>query len=108
MRVLLDECLPRKLGRLLVGHEVSTVQQAGWAGVLNGQLLARIAGKFDTFITVDQNLPAQQNTAKLSFGIIILRTPTNQLSDLAPLVPEILATLPMLGPGQVVIIEAAC
>jgi hypothetical protein len=106
MRVLLDECLPRKLGRLLVGHEVSTVQQTGWAGVVNGQLLARIAGNFDAFITVDQNLPAQQNTAKLSFGIIVLRTSTNQLPDLAPLVPEILTTLPTLRSGQVVVIEA--
>ena len=99
MRVLLDECLPRKLGRLLVGHEVSTVQQAGWAGVVNGKLLARIAGNFEVFITVDQNLPAQQNTAVLSFGIIVLRSRTNQLSDLAPLVLEILTTLPTLLPG---------
>jgi predicted nuclease of predicted toxin-antitoxin system len=106
MRVLLDECLPRKLGRLLVGQEVSTVQQAGWVGRVNGQLLARVADNFDAFITVDQNLPAQQNTAKLSFSIIVLRAPTNQLSHLAPLVTEILATLPTLRPGQVVVIAA--
>ena len=105
MRVLLDECLPRKLGRLLVGHEVSTVQQAGWAGVGNGQLLARIAGKFDAFITVDQNLPAQQKTATLPFGIIVLRTPTNQLVDLAPLVPQMLAKLHTLRPGQVIAVS---
>jgi hypothetical protein len=105
MRVLLDECLPRKLGRLLVGHEVSTVQQAGWAGVVNGKLLARIAGNFDAFITVDQNLPAQQNTAALTFGIVVLRAPTNQLRDLAPLVPKILATLRTLGPTQIVVID---
>ncbi len=37
MKVLLDECLPRKLSRFLVGHEVSTVQHVGWAGVVNGQ-----------------------------------------------------------------------
>lgn len=40
MKVLLDECLPRKLGRLLIGHDVSTVPEAGWAGVTNGKLLA--------------------------------------------------------------------
>ena len=104
MRVLLDECLPRKLGRLLVGHEVSTVQQAGWAGVVNGKLLVRIAGNFDAFITVDQNLPAQQKTAALPFGIIVLRSRTNQLTDLAPLVPQILAALHGLQPAQIVII----
>ncbi|HVU22719.1 MAG TPA: hypothetical protein VHE13_01255 [Opitutus sp.] len=103
---MLDECLPRKLGQLLVGHEVSTVPQAGWAGVVNGQLLQRITGNFDAFITVDQNLPAQQKTAALTFGVIVLRAPTNRLPDLAPLVPEILSALRSLRPGQLVVIGA--
>ena len=102
MRVILDECLPRKLGLLLTGHEVSTVQRAGWAGVVNGKLLARIAGQYDAFITVDQNLPAQQSTAALPFGIIVLRSPTSQLADLRPLVPKLLVALATLKPGQVV------
>ncbi len=68
MRVLLDECLPRRLGGLLVGHEVATVPQAGWAGLANGRLLARIAGNNEAFVTVDQNLPAQQDAARLAFG----------------------------------------
>ena len=106
MRVLLDECLPRKLGRLLVGHEVSTVQQAGWSGAVNGQLLRKMPGHFDAFITVDQNIPAQQNATALTFGVIVLRAPTNQLPDLAPLVPRMLAALHTLRPGQVVIISA--
>jgi hypothetical protein len=101
MRVLLDECLPRKLGLLLTGHEVTTVQRAGWSGIVNGRLLSLIAGHYDAFITVDQNLPAQQNTPGLPFGIIVLRSPTNQLVDLKPLVPQILATLGKLRPGQV-------
>lgn len=104
MKVLLDECLPRKLGRMLVGHEVTTVPEAGWAGVTNGKLLARIAGQFDAFITVDQNLPAQQNTASLPFGIIVLRSRTNQLVDLAPLTPKVLAALPRLIPGKVFVV----
>jgi hypothetical protein len=106
MRVILDECLPRKLGLLLTGHEVTTVQRAGWSGIVNGKLLTKIAGQYDAFITVDQNLPAQQNTATLSFGIIVLRTPTNQLADLQPLVPQILTALVALKPGQVVKLSA--
>ena len=100
--MILDECLPRKLGLLLTGHEVSTVQRAGWAGVVNGRLLAKIAGQYDAFITVDQNLPAQQNTAALPFGIIVFRSPTSQLADLQPLGPKLLVALPTLKPGQVV------
>lgn len=105
MRVLLDECLPRKLGLLLTGHEVTTVQRAGWTGIVNGRLLALIAGLHDAFITVDQNLPAQQNTPGLPFAIIVLRSPTNQLVDLKPLVPEILTALSKLRPGQVVFVS---
>lgn len=60
MRVILDECLPRRLGLELTGHSVSTVPQAGWAGISNGKLLPLIAGNYDVFLTVDKNLPAQQ------------------------------------------------
>ena len=102
MRVILDECLPRRLGLELPGHLVSTVPLAGWAGATNGKLLAHIAGKYDAFITVDKNLPAQQRTASLTFGVIVLRAPSNQLSDLRPLVPLILDALKTLQPGQVI------
>lgn len=107
MRVILDECLPRRLGLELSGHLVATVPQTGWAGISNGKLLALIAGNYDAFVTVDKNLPAQQKTAALTFGVIVLRAPSNQLSDLRPLVPQILAALASLKPGTVVIVSAA-
>jgi hypothetical protein len=76
MRVILDECLPRKLGLELVGHVVTSVQASGWAGIHNGRLLTLIEGKFDAFITVDKNLPAQQKKIAPSFGVVVLRAPT--------------------------------
>ena len=106
MRVLLDECLPRRLGLELSGHMVSTVPQAGWAGTSNGKLLALISGNYDAFLTVDKNLPAQQETAALPFGVIVLRARSNQLSDLRPLVPDILAALAPLQPGDVTTVIA--
>jgi hypothetical protein len=39
LRVLLDECLPRKLKRAFTGYEAKTVAEAGWAGRKNGDLL---------------------------------------------------------------------
>jgi hypothetical protein len=61
MRVLLDEQLPRQLAREIKGHEVSTVQQRGWAGLKNGELLRRAAhSKFEVFVTADRNLEFQQ------------------------------------------------
>lgn len=102
MRVILDECLPRRLGLELTGHLVVTVQQEGWAGISNGKLLIRIQGNYDAFITVDKNLPAQQQMTGLSFGVVVLRAPSNKLEDLRPLIPQIIVTLDSLRPGQVV------
>ncbi len=57
MKILLDECLPRKLKYELPTHEVWTVSERGWAGTKNGALLAlATANAFELFITVDQGL----------------------------------------------------
>lgn len=101
MRILLDECLPRRFGPAPQGHVVTTVPQAGWAGLTNGALLARIEGAFDAFVTVDQNLPAQQALASRAFGVIVVRAPSNSLGALLPLAPLVLAALERTGPGQV-------
>jgi hypothetical protein len=72
MRVLLDECLPRKLKRCIPGHAVQTVPEAGWAGIKNGALLRLAEATFDAFVTIDNNLPFQQNLASLNLAVIIL------------------------------------
>ena len=107
MRVLLDECLPRRLGGLLAGHDIRTVQQEGWAGLKNGALLRSIEGAFAAFITVDKNMPAQNAVTSRSFGVVILRASSNRFDALAPLAPFILSKLETLGPGEVVIIDAS-
>ncbi len=65
----------------------------GWKGVKNGKLLSLCEKEFDVFITVDQNLPHQQNLSALNVAVLILAAPTNKLSDLKRLVPTILAEL---------------
>jgi len=106
VRVLLDECVDRRLTRELVGFEVSTVVDLGWAGIKNGALLARAAGKFDVVVTVDRNLAFQQRIGDLSFAVVVLRARSKRLFDLRPLVPEILRVLPTLRSGEVRPIEA--
>lgn len=49
MRVLLDECVPRKLRRELSGHEVLTVTEQGWSGIKNGKLLSRVCALASEF-----------------------------------------------------------
>ena len=101
VRVLLDEQVPAGLAALLPGHEVRTVTGMGWSGVKNGELLRRIAGQFDALLTMDRNLEFQQNLGALSFGILVVRAPSNRLRDVQPLVPDILAALPRVAPGEV-------
>jgi len=102
MRLILDECLPKRLTRELPGYEAVTVPMAGLAGLQNGDLLRRISGKFEGFITIDGNLAHQQNTGQLPFGVVVLAAPSNKIEDIRPLIPQILKTLQTLKPGQVV------
>ncbi len=52
MRVLLDECLPKRLAKEIIGHDVRTVVEMGWSGKKNGELLSlTAAGNFEVFLT---------------------------------------------------------
>ncbi len=63
MNVLLDECVPWPMHRLLAGHACTTAQKRGWGGIKNGDLLRLAEAEFDLFITSDQNIRYQQNLA---------------------------------------------
>jgi hypothetical protein len=60
--------------KLLSGHSCSTVQDKGWGGIKNGDLLQRAEGEFDLFITSDQNIRYQQNLAGRRLAILELST----------------------------------
>jgi predicted nuclease of predicted toxin-antitoxin system len=102
MRVLLDESLPRQLRRVLAGHEVSTVPEAGWAGEKNGELLRLAEPQFDVFVTMDRRLPFQQNLSGLRLAIVILIARTNDIADLLPLASDLQAAVDDAEPGAVV------
>jgi hypothetical protein len=101
MRVLLDECVPRALRRDLPGHEVSTVAEAGWAGVKNGELLRLAATQFDVLLTVDRSLEYQQNFAGLLLAVLIIHAPSNDVSAIRPHMPAALAAIPTAKAGEI-------
>jgi Domain of unknown function (DUF5615) len=75
MRILLDECVPVQVRNALVGHDVPTVQQMGWSGVGNGELLQRAEQSgFDLFVVADKNLRYQQNLKGRTLAILELWT----------------------------------
>lgn len=106
MRILLDECLPRRLKRDLIGHEVKSVPEMGWAGKANGALLTVAQADFDVFLTVDRNLSFQQDINRFNIAVVVLVATSNKHAVLQPLVPEVLSVLAALAPGQVVRVGA--
>jgi len=105
VRVLLDECLPRRLKRELVGHDAKTAPEMGWASKTNGELLALAAADFDVFLTSDRNLTYQQNVSAFNVAVIVLVARSNSMDDLRPLVPRLLEVLATARTGTVTLVE---
>ena len=104
MRVVLDACVPKRLSRALAaleGVEVQTVHALGWSDVDDGALLDLLEGQCDALITVDRNMPFQQQLRHRRFGVLVLRARSNRLEDLVPWVPALGVALSGLGPGEV-------
>ena len=105
MRILLDESVPRALGFLIHGHFVRTVQAAGFAGLLNGELLAAMkSAEFDALVTFDQNLPYQQNI-NLPVAVVVLIAANNRVETALKFAPLILNALVNLNAGQLLRVE---
>jgi len=100
VRILLDENIPVDLAADLAGHEVDTVAGVGWAGVTNGALLNRAAGKYDALVTMDRGIEHERDVSRLPFGVLVPRAPSNRLVHLRPIVPAILDALTVLTPGE--------
>ncbi len=99
MRVLLDECVDRRILRHIAGHDVTTVSKHGWGGIKNGHLLALAEKEFDVLVTMDRNLSFQQSLPKFRLAIVVIRAQSNRLSNLLPLVPEIISAISSAQPG---------
>jgi len=101
MRVVLDACVPERLARYIAGHEVATVRAAlGTTDLDDGQLLDALEPICDVFVTVDKNLRYQQNLRARPFRIVLLRTHSNAIEHLVPLMPAMLLALRDMQPGE--------
>lgn len=107
MRVLLDEYIDESLRHEFANYECETCRFAGFKGFSNGELVAAAeqAG-FDVLITVDQNLPHQQNVANRLLSIVVIQASSTNIDDLIVFIPAVLAAIDSVGHGQVIRIEA--
>jgi predicted nuclease of predicted toxin-antitoxin system len=98
LRILLDECLPEELKEWLSDWELATVQEMGWAGVKNGELLRRAENQFDLLLTADKRLRYQQNLKGRRLAILVL--PSNRLRVLRPMLGNVEAAIARIVPGK--------
>jgi predicted nuclease of predicted toxin-antitoxin system len=103
MKILIDECIPRKLKRNLPGHDCVTVPEAGLAGKENGELLLLAQQRgFEVFLTIDKGFEYEQNLSGMSIAVMIVRAASNRIDDLVPHIPGCLASLRSIKAGQLV------
>jgi hypothetical protein len=104
MRILLDECVHSGIKKAFPSHTVQTVPEKGWSGIKNGRLLALIAGQFDLFLTIDQNIRHQQNLSHLPFAVLFVTVPNNMIDSYLPLFDLMGETAQKLRPGEIQVI----
>ena len=108
MKILLDENIDVRFKKYFPHvHEIYTVQDMGWKGIKNGELLTLLSqNNFDCWIVVDKNIPYQQNLTKLACLIIVLDVVRNTLQHLQPLVPQVLDIINKNTSEKIIIINS--
>lgn len=102
MRILLDNCVPRKLARHIQGHSVRTAAEEQWAHLSDKALLDAMAGTFDALITVDRGIQHQQNMTGRLIVVGLIMARSNSLSALSPRVAELVRRIEAASPGTIV------
>ena len=106
MRILSDECLPRRFKDRFASHDCQAVPEALLTGKKNGELLAIAEGQgFEIFVTMDKGIEYQQNLTGRHIAVIILRAKSNRLVDLIPMVGSCLVRMRSIKPGQTAWVE---
>ena len=89
MKILLDECVTKKLKKYLSEFEVYTVRELGWGGIINGKLMKFCQeNNFDILLTIDKNLMFQQNIEKHAITIVVFDTFSSKIEELVTFLPS--------------------
>jgi predicted nuclease of predicted toxin-antitoxin system len=105
VRVVLDACVPRKFGKLLISHEVTTAHALGLGALDDRPLLDALEGKCDALVTVDRRMSEQQRLRGRSFALVVVCARSNRLADLAPLAAATLSQLALAQSGEVRVVS---
>ncbi len=106
MKILLDECVTKRLKKHLEEFEVSTVRELGLGGIKNGGLLAYcVENSFDILLTIDKNLLFQQSLDKYPVTIVVLNCLTSKIEELVTFLPSFKLQVDTLQKHQAYIIN---
>lgn len=106
MKILLDECVTKKLKRFLPDHEVFTVTEMGWSGLKNGKLMSKcVENDFEILLTIDKNLTFQQNLKRYPLSVVVLNTSTSKIEEIVLYIPKFLERMAEYEKEQCYLIE---
>lgn len=100
MRILFDACCPRPLRKYLPNHEVVTAQEMGWGELKNGKLLEQAQAQFGVMLSTDSNIEYQQELKNYQIALIVLRSVSGQVTELAELMPDCLKAIEIIQQGE--------
>ena len=106
MKILLDECVTKKLKAYLSEFDVFTVTQLGWSGTKNGKLMTLcVENGFNVLVTIDKNLVYQQNMDKYPVSIAVFNSGKSKIEELSAFIPAFKRQLSQFEPNKIYIIE---
>jgi len=106
MKILLDECVAKRLKSHLSSFEVHTVNEMGWCGVKNGELMSLcVANQFDIILTIDKNMMRQHNIEKYPITIVVFNASTSKMEELVLFIPSFVRQIHHFAKNQAYIIE---
>ena len=106
MKVLLDECVTKRLKSHLKDFEVYTVVEMRWSGVKNGELMSLcVDHQFDIILTIDKNIMFQQNIEKYPITIVVFNSSTSKLEELILFISTFLKQIHHFEKNRAYIIE---
>jgi hypothetical protein len=100
--LLLDENIPKPLKKELTAYQVYTVQELGWSGIEDKQLLNNaVAENFDVLITADKNLEYQHTISNFSIALIVIYPKLLKWEFIAPLVFQLISAIDEAEKGKI-------
>ena len=102
MKIIIDECLPKRVTQFFEKDSAYTVPQIGLSGTKDTELLKELDKReIDVFITIDGNIEYQQQFINRTFGTVVIISVSNRFNDLLHLKDKILEAVATVSKGKI-------